>query len=295
MNRSYRRGIVSNVPLVLAGSEIGIVSSWLFCFKCFFCNLIEPGSENEKSPLLMVNSHGGIKALNPEEYATNQKDSEQWMNEIRPAQNWMEQNIVILPEIDCLQPAESNTNVAIMCGRHGHQDINVQRLRFVALRDIYFGSELLAWPDILFGLSIGVPFLIPQNIKSPTRYSCLECGMDFSQPNCLKSHLLLRSESCAEGRRKNTCPFCGRYYARRYSLKIHERMHTGLKPLKCKICDRKFADPSNLNKHLRTHGIGGTMETKTGLKNPYVCKICDKICIRRRDFDRHMRRNHGLE
>ena len=44
------------------------------------------------------------------------------------------------------------------------------------------------------------------------------------------------------------CTFCGKYYTRRYGLKIHLRTHTGYKPLKCSYCPRSFGDPSNLNK-----------------------------------------------
>ena len=34
------------------------------------------------------------------------------------------------------------------------------------------------------------------------------------------------------------CVFCGKYYTRKYGLKIHVRTHTGYKPLKCTICNR---------------------------------------------------------
>ena len=62
------------------------------------------------------------------------------------------------------------------------------------------------------------------------------------------------------GKAKNghICLYCGKLYSRKYGLKIHIRTHTGYKPLKCKICQRPFGDPSNLNKHVRLHADGNT-------------------------------------
>ena len=84
-------------------------------------------------------------------------------------------------------------------------------------------------------------------------------------------------------RQGHMCLYCGKFYSRKYGLKIHLRTHTGYKPLKCKICKRPFGDPSNLNKHVRLHADGDT---------PYKCKFCGKVLVRRRDLARHIKSRH---
>lgn len=55
----------------------------------------------------------------------------------------------------------------------------------------------------------------------------------------------------------HACVYCGRVYSRRYGLRIHVRTHTGWRPLRCAVCRRAFADPSNLNKHAKLHRLRG--------------------------------------
>ena len=88
------------------------------------------------------------------------------------------------------------------------------------------------------------------------------------------------------GRKGHLCIYCGKFYSRKYGLKIHLRTHTGYKPLKCKVCLRPFGDPSNLNKHIRLHAEGET---------PYRCQYCGKVLVRRRDLERHVKSRHPNE
>src|SRR4051812_49204121 len=38
---------------------------------------------------------------------------------------------------------------------------------------------------------------------------------------------------------------------------MHQRVHTGAKPLKCPVCGKFFSESSNLSKHKRTHEVKG--------------------------------------
>ena len=42
------------------------------------------------------------------------------------------------------------------------------------------------------------------------------------------------------------CGICGKIYTTRSNFNVHLRRHTGEKPYKCTICDKKFARKDNL-------------------------------------------------
>jgi len=79
------------------------------------------------------------------------------------------------------------------------------------------------------------------------------------------------------------CEVCGKVYTRKYGLKIHMRIHTGFKPLRCKYCPKTFGDPSNMGKHMRLHGMGDSR---------YKCQFCAKLLVRKRDLERHIKSRH---
>ncbi|XP_034481974.1 zinc finger protein 48 [Drosophila innubila] len=63
------------------------------------------------------------------------------------------------------------------------------------------------------------------------------------------------------------CSVCGKKTARKASLIIHMRQHTGEKPLKCEHCKFSTRDPSSLYKHRQRHAkdVAATAATQTSL------------------------------
>merc|ERR1719320_427013 len=87
------------------------------------------------------------------------------------------------------------------------------------------------------------------------------------------------------GPRKYQCKMCPQVFASKADLQLHTqvhmRIHLGIKPYRCEICQRKFTQLSHLQQHIRTH---------TGDK-PYKCRIpgCTKAFSQLSNLQSHSR------
>ena len=67
------------------------------------------------------------------------------------------------------------------------------------------------------------------------------------------------SETVVTGKINNyLCSECGQQCRTPYRLKVHSRVHSGVKPYTCEICDHKFAQKCHLYRHYRRRHKGGT-------------------------------------
>ena len=103
-------------------------------------------------------------------------------------------------------------------------------------------------------------------------YSCSRCHKTFAHPSAFKTHARTHT-----GERPHRCPVpnCGSAFSDISTLSKHARVHSGEKPYVCDVCNRRFTQSGNLNKHRRTvHKVTNRI---TVMKIPENTKILSEI------------------
>ncbi|XP_066471652.1 zinc finger and SCAN domain-containing protein 30-like [Tiliqua scincoides] len=109
-------------------------------------------------------------------------------------------------------------------------------------------------------------------------YLCSECGKSFARRDHLNLH-----ERTHTGEKPYECSECGKSFNQKQSLKRHQKVHTGEKPYECTDCDKSFRQKAHLTGHQESH---------TG-KKPYKCSLCDKMFRQKTHVIAHQRTHTG--
>lgn len=110
---------------------------------------------------------------------------------------------------------------------------------------------------------------------------CKFCFVTFKNTADLTKHLVIH-----ETENPHKCE-CGKTFVSANTLKIHRKIHTGLKPFVCDYpnCSRAFVTKSTLESHIRTH---------TGEK-PFQCGYCSSSFTTSSAKYRHERHVHKVD
>uniref|UniRef100_A0A182RMN6 C2H2-type domain-containing protein n=1 Tax=Anopheles funestus TaxID=62324 RepID=A0A182RMN6_ANOFN len=110
---------------------------------------------------------------------------------------------------------------------------------------------------------------------------CNICKHMFSNSKILSKHI----KTVHLKIKPFVCNVCGYKCARKATLNIHIRQHSGLKPLTCKNCTFRTADPSALSYHERRHRN----------EKAYQCKTCGIRLVQPSTLRSHIQTQHPQE
>ncbi|XP_030752801.1 zinc finger protein 271-like [Sitophilus oryzae] len=112
---------------------------------------------------------------------------------------------------------------------------------------------------------------------------CTYCKNRFVSIASLQRHINQAHATPKPKEKSHLCDICGKGFAKRNKMVVHQRVHTGDKPYECNYCDKRFAKSGERNCHQRIH---------TG-ERPYSCEYCGKRFRQTAPFKVHIRTHTG--
>jgi len=92
----------------------------------------------------------------------------------------------------------------------------------------------------------------------PRPYLCSVCGKGFARRETLRRH-----DRVHTGEKSHHCSVCGKYFREAFHLSKHQTVHSGAKNYKCAICGKEFGYSQSLRRHSKLHQKGEIEEVPT--------------------------------
>lgn len=134
-----------------------------------------------------------------------------------------------------------------------------------------------------------------QHMMAHEKYLCSSCNITFSNKKLFLKHQ--HAVHHAENEKKYQCHICKKSFVRPQYLEIHQRVHTGEKPVKCSHCEKNFSDSKSLLKHMKTVKHLQRVSNQKGeiieIEKPFLCSKCGVRFYRQQSLLRHVEIIHS--